>query len=77
MAWISSRYRYRADASDPHPTSPGGATALMAVIGSDQLHAMGYLYVLVPAFLGPLVLLGVALIVNNLPRGRSDPECWF
>ena len=58
-----------------HP--PGGATALIAVIGSEQIHAMGYLFVLVPALLGPLVLLVVALFVNNLPANRRYPEAWF
>jgi CBS-domain-containing membrane protein len=57
-----------------HP--PGGATALIAVIGSDEVHHMGYLFVLVPATLGPLVLLAVALIVNNLPASRRYPEFW-
>ncbi len=58
-----------------HP--PAGATALIAVIGSPQVQAMGYLYVLVPAGLGPLVLLAVALLVNNLPRTRHYPEFWL
>ena len=58
-----------------HP--PGGATALIAVIGSDQVHAMGYLFVLLPATLGPLVLLGVALLFNNLPAARRYPEFWL
>ena len=58
-----------------HP--PGGATALIAVIGSDQVHALGFLYVLVPATLGPLILLVVALLVNNIPRTRRYPEFWF
>jgi CBS-domain-containing membrane protein len=58
-----------------HP--PGGATALIAVIGSDQVHAMGYLFVVVPALIGPLVLLLVALIVNNIPSDRRYPEFWF
>ena len=57
-----------------HP--PGGATALIAVIGTDQVHAMGYLYVLLPATLGPLILLTVALVVNNIPSGRRYPEFW-
>jgi len=34
-----------------HP--PGGATALIAVIGSDKIHDLGYLYVLLPATLVP------------------------
>ena len=58
-----------------HP--PGGATALIAVIGSAQIHALGFLYVLIPATLGPLILLVVALVVNNIPRTRRYPEFWF
>lgn len=58
-----------------HP--PAGATALIAAMGSPQVQAMGYLYVLIPAGLGPLVLLMVALVVNNLPRARRYPEFWF
>ncbi len=35
---------------------------------------MGFLYVLVPGTLGPLILLIVALVVNNLPASRRYPE---
>ena len=58
-----------------HP--PGGATALIAVIGSDNIHNLGFFYVLVPATLGPLLLLAVALLVNNIPESRRYPEIWF
>lgn len=58
-----------------HP--PGGATALIAVIGSPEIHAMGFWYVLVPATLGPVMLLVVALLINNLTRSRRYPEIWF
>jgi CBS-domain-containing membrane protein len=54
-----------------HP--PGGATALIAVIGSDQIHNLGYWYVLVPATLGPLVLLLVGLVVNNIQGQFPQP----
>lgn len=57
-----------------HP--PGGATALIAVIGSDAVHDLGFFYVLVPATLGPLLLLLVALLVNNIPESRRYPEIW-
>ncbi len=57
-----------------HP--PGGATALIAVIGSDKIHALGYLYALVPAGSGALVMLLVALVVNNIPKSRRYPEFW-
>ena len=36
-----------------HP--PGGATALIAVIGGDSVHNLGYLYVVMPAALGAIV----------------------
>jgi len=57
-----------------HP--PGGATALIAVIGSDKIHALGYLYTLIPAGLGATVMLAVALLVNNIPRTRRYPVFW-
>ncbi|WP_407275634.1 HPP family protein [Halothiobacillus sp. DCM-1] len=58
-----------------HP--PGGATALVAVIGSTQIHAMGYWFVLLPGLLAPLLLLLVALIFNNRIPQRQYPEFWW
>ncbi|MBU0752109.1 MAG: HPP family protein [Gammaproteobacteria bacterium] len=58
-----------------HP--PGGATALIATLGSAEIQRLGYWYVLMPATIGPLILLLVALLVNNLPRSRRYPEIWF
>ena len=58
-----------------HP--PGGATALIAVIGGESVHNLGYLYVVMPAALGAGVMLIVALIVNNMPKSRKYPEFWF
>ena len=58
-----------------HP--PGGATALVAVIGSERIHDLGYFYVLIPATVGPLLLLLVALLVNNIPGTRRYPEIWL
>ena len=58
-----------------HP--PGGATALIAVIGSQKIHALGYLYVFVPAGLGAVIMLIVALIVNNIAKSRKYPEFWW
>lgn len=58
-----------------HP--PGGATALIAVIGSPQLHDIGYRYALAPVARGAFILLFVALIVNNIPKGRKYPQFWL
>jgi len=58
-----------------HP--PGGATALIAVIGSEEIHRLGFLYVLVPGAAGPLILVIVGLVVNNLAASRRYPETWL
>lgn len=58
-----------------HP--PGGATALIAVIGSTHLKALGFGYAVAPAGLGAVVLVGVGLVVNNLSSGRKYPEAWW
>ena len=58
-----------------HP--PGGATALIAVIGGAKIHNLGFLYALIPAGAGATLLLAVALIVNNLDKNRRYPEYWF
>jgi len=57
-----------------HP--PGGATALIAVIGSSKIHSLGYLYAIIPAGLGAAIMLTVALLVNNIPKSRRYPEFW-
>lgn len=58
-----------------HP--PGGATALIAVIGGAKIHNLGFLYAFLPAGAGAVILLIVALIVNNLSRNRRYPEYWI
>jgi CBS-domain-containing membrane protein len=58
-----------------HP--PGGATALIAVIGGKKVHDLGFLYALIPAGLGAGILLIIALVVNNLSKNRKYPEYWL
>ena len=58
-----------------HP--PGGATALIAVIGGKGIYKLGFLYALMPAGLGALILLIIALLVNNLSKDRKYPEFWW
>jgi CBS-domain-containing membrane protein len=58
-----------------HP--PGGATALIAVIGSEKIHQLGFFYVLVPVGLGAAIMLVVALLVNNISKKRRYPEFWI
>ena len=58
-----------------HP--PGGATALIAVIGGKGIYKLGFLYALMPAGLGALILLIIALLVNNISKERKYPEFWW
>lgn len=54
-----------------HP--PGGATALIAIIGTDKINELGYFYVLSPVLSGVLILLLTALIFNNMTQYRHYP----
>ncbi len=58
-----------------HP--PGGATTLIAVIGSDHIHEMAYMYVVTPIASGAFIMLLIALVVNNLSPNRRYPQYWF
>ncbi|TGE09888.1 HPP family protein [Hymenobacter fodinae] len=60
-----------------HP--PGGATALIANVGSAQIKALGYYYVLMPVLSGAIILLLVALLFNNITPTRRYPanKYWY
>jgi len=58
-----------------HP--PGGATALIAVIGGSNIHTLGYWYVLTPIASGAVLMLIVALIINNHSPHRRYPKFWL
>lgn len=55
-----------------HP--PGGATALIAVIGTEKIKALGYFYVISPVLSGTLILFIIALIFNNMTKNRKYPS---
>jgi len=54
-----------------HP--PGGALALLPVLGDASVHDLGYRFVLQPVGLNVLILLMLGLIINNLLPGRRYP----
>lgn len=60
-----------------HP--PGGATALIAVIGGDEIYQFGFMFILNPVVIGALLLLLTALLVNNLSndQNRHYPKTWL
>ena len=79
--WIASSFAVATAIAAMHATKtlhpPGGATALIAVIGSSKIHNLGYLYALIPAGLGAAIMLVVALFVNNIHHRRRYPEFWI
>ena len=60
-----------------HP--PGGATALIANIGSAKIQSLGYWYILNPVLTGCIILLLVAIFFNNRTSHRSYPlnKKWY
>ncbi len=54
-----------------HP--PGGAAALVAVIGGEQIQSLGYLYVLMPVGLNVLIL-GTAVYFTRLLLAKRQQE---
>lgn len=55
-----------------HP--PAGATALTAVLGDANLHALGYKFVLMPVLLNVVVILTAAVAFNYLFKWRRYPR---
>lgn len=76
--WFASAFAVATAIAVMHATKtlhpPGGATALIAVIGNEKIHELGFLYVFIPVGIGVLIMLAVALIVNNLAKSRKYPE---
>ena len=54
-----------------HP--PGGATALAAVIGGPNIHALGYQYTLTPIAINTATILLLGLLFNALFHWRRYP----
>ena len=54
-----------------HP--PGGATALIANIGSAEIIGMGYFYVINPVLTGTVILFIMSVLINNLSKNRIYP----
>ena len=55
-----------------HP--PGGALALLPLLGGTSVHDLGYFFVLAPVILNVLILLVLGFFFNNLLPGRRYPS---
>jgi len=54
-----------------HP--PGGATSMAAVIGGEEIHAVGYHYMLMPILINVAAILLMAIVFNGLFNWRRYP----
>ena len=54
-----------------HP--PGGALALLPLLGDASIHDLGYRFVLHPVGLNVLILLALGFLINNMLPGRRYP----
>lgn len=79
--WLASSFAVATAIAVMHGTKtlhpPGGATSLIAVIGGNKIHSLGYLYVLIPTGSGAIIMSLVALLVNNLLKNRRYLEFWI
>lgn len=55
-----------------HP--PGGAAALIAVVGGKGVHALGYQFVFYPVLVNALIMLVVTWLISNFLLRRSYPK---
>jgi len=58
-----------------HP--PGGAAALVAVIGGERIHALGYMYVLMPVGLNVLILGGAVWLTRLLLTKKQNEKTFI
>lgn len=79
--WAASALAVALSISAMHVTAtlhpPGGATALIAVVGSAELKSYGYSYALHPVGLSVILLVAVGVAWNNLSRSRRYPMYWW
>ena len=54
-----------------HP--PGGASALVAVVGGESVHALGYQFILTPVLLNAAIILLIAILFNSPFKWRRYP----
>lgn len=57
-----------------HP--PGGATALLAVIGDEAVRKAGIWYAIMPVGAGAVIIVLMGVLINNLCLHRRYPARW-
>ncbi len=59
-----------------HP--PGGATALLAVVGDSSIKHLGYIYAVIPCLLGAAVVVAIGAFISHISHKRHEyPHVWW
>ncbi len=58
-----------------HP--PGGASALLAVVGDKSIHDLGYLYAVTPCLFGASLVVAVGVMLSHLTGQKNYPKTWW
>lgn len=79
--WLASALAVALAVAAMHVTAtlhpPGGATALLAVVGSPELKSFGFEFVLYPVGVSVVALVAVGVFYNNLCGRRRYPLNWW
>ncbi len=58
-----------------HP--PGGASALLAVVGDTSIKNLGYTYALIPCLLGASIVVGFGAFLSYATGRKKYPQLWW
>ena len=58
-----------------HP--PGGASALLAVVGDDSIKQLGYLYAITPCLFGASILVLIGILLSYITKRKKYPLVWW
>lgn len=58
-----------------HP--PAAGTALIALMGSPAIHALGWWFLVTPALTGPIILCAAGALTNRVLLRRDYPTYWW
>ncbi len=58
-----------------HP--PGGASALLAVVGDSSIKNLGYMYAFIPCLLGAIIVVGIGIILSITTGRKKYPHAWW
>ena len=79
--WLASALAVALAVSAMHVTAtlhpPGGATALIAVVGSPELKEFGYSYAFYPVGVSVTAMVLIGVLYNNLSGRRRYPVYWW